>query len=324
MTVLKEMDRFFWIFMVLGVLCGVLFPDALSVGEGYVIYIVMAIMGILFLKVDIFTILNHIKNPFTLLYIIATNLLIIPLLLYGLFFRYLDPNLAMAMLLLSALPSGVSSAAFTDIMKGKTSLGISIIILTNLLAPITIPFLFWLLFKTEISFGNFLLTLTDFDTNLYLFQLPINKLSIYLLGIIIIPFIIAKIIKRVSPIKTLFDKIQDYYDVIILSLLSIMIMISFAFQSTYIIQNFVPLLKTLGLLYVLFIVLQLAGYFSVFWMKKGEKVAVSNSKMIINNILGIVFALAFFNDQIATIVILSLIPWSTMIIAKHFYKRFLP
>ena len=30
------------------------------------------------------------------------------------------------------------------------------------------------------------------------------------------------------------------------------------------------------------------------------------------------------DDQIATIVILSLIPWSSMIIAKHFYKRFLP
>ena len=57
---------------------------------------------------------------------------------------------------------------------------------------------------------------------------------------------------------------------------------------------------------------------------KGEKLASSNSCMIMNNILGIVLAIAFFDQAVLNILVLSLIPWNIMIIVKHFYKRFLP
>ena len=46
--------------------------------------------------------------------------------------------------------------------------------------------------------------------------------------------------------------------------------------------------------------------------------------MIMNNILGIVLAIAFFDQAVLNILVLSLIPWNIMIIVKHFYKRFLP
>ena len=61
-----------------------------------------------------------------------------------------------------------------------------------------------------------------------------------------------------------------------------------------------------------------------FLESKGEKIAVANAKMIINNILGVVLALAFFPPEILTIVIVSLIPWNAMIILKHWYKKYLP
>ena len=80
----------------------------------------------------------------------------------------------------------------------------------------------------------------------------------------------------------------------------------------------------MGILFLMFIFLQLLGYFSVFWHKKGEKIAVANAKMIINNILGVVLALAFFPPEILTIVIVSLIPLNAMIILKHWYKKYLP
>ena len=101
-------------------------------------------------------------------------------------------------------------------------------------------------------------------------------------------------------------------------------MITVAFQAPYILENLNQLLPTLGILYLAFFGFQLIAYFSVFWKSKGRKLAVSNSNMIMNNILGIVLAIAFFPPEVTTLVILSFIPWVTMIGIKHWYRRFLP
>jgi len=119
--------------------------------------------------------------------------------------------------------------------------------------------------------------------------------------------------------------IKDYLNTAIILLVTVMIMLSVAGQSAYIIKNITLLLPTLGLLYIAFFAFQLIGYFSVFWQSKGRKLAISNSNMIMNNILGIVLAIATgLDDFVQTIIILSFIPWVTMISAKHWYRRFLP
>jgi hypothetical protein len=105
-----------------------------------------------------------------------------------------------------------------------------------------------------------------------------------------------------------------------------MIMISIAYQADFLLTNIPLLIQPICILFGLFVLLQFIGYFSVSWLNKGEKIAVSNSNMIMNNILGIVLSIAFFteNPEITFIVILSLIPWNLMIMLKHWYKRFLP
>lgn len=296
MLVLKQMDRIFWMFLPVAIFLGFLFPDLFQPYEGAVIYLVMGIMGLLFLKVDIVDVLTHIKKPGLLIYVSFVNLIFIPVLVYLVLFRFLPQEIAMALFLLAALPSGVSSAVFTDIMEGRTSLSLTIVIVTNLLATFTIPALFWILFKTDLD-------------------LDIQSLFINLLMVIVIPFIIAKFVKRVA-LRSVMDYVRDYLNFMVIVLLSIMLMISVAFQADTIMQNFGELAKIMGILYVAFFVYQMIGYFSVFWHGKGEKVAVSNSCMIMNNVLGIVLAVAFFSPKVVTIVILSIIPWSTMIIFK--------
>ncbi|MBT6121571.1 hypothetical protein HOH45_08935 [bacterium] len=304
MFLLKQMDRFFWAFISLGVIFGFLFPSFMGQFEPYVLYIVMGIIGVLFLKVDIVSVVSHVKKPLFLLYVLAFNLLVIPLICFFTYFQFFEENLAMALLLLSALPAGVSSAAFTDIMKGKTSLGLTIVIFTNLLAPLTIPLLFWMVFTTTIELDYLSL---------------IKDMSI----IMIVPFLVAKCLKHVI-LKPIIHKITDYYDVMILSLLAMMMMITIGSQAEFVMQNISSQLKTIGILFSAFFLFQVLGYVSVFWVNKGEKVAVSNSKMIMNNILGIVLGLAFFPPEVSHIIILSLIPWGTMIIVKHWYKKYLP
>ena len=303
MAIVKKIEQFFWVFLIAAIFLGFKFPLFLQQFEGFVLYIIMIIMGLLFLKVDIIDVIIHIKKPMTIIYIAVIKLLALPTLIYFLFSNA-PIHLQMGLFLLAALPTGVSSAAFTDIMKGHTSLNLAAVIITNLLSIFTIPFLFFIFFKAEI-------------------QLDHMGLFINLLKIIFIPFVIAKILKR-TLVPNLIKNLQSYLNIKIILLLCAMIMISISFQADTILSSLDIHIKTLLTLFFCFFLFQMAGYFCVFWKTKGEKLAISNSCMIMNNILGIVLALAFFQDEVLTVVLLSLIPWNVMIIAKHWYKRFLP
>ena len=70
-----------------------------------------------------------------------------------------------------------------------------------------------------------------------------------LLEVIFIPFVIAKLCKRVL-FRNLHTKLEDYYNIIILTLLSLMMMITMAYQSEYILANINKLLPTLGALFI--------------------------------------------------------------------------
>lgn len=64
-------------------------------------------------------------------------------------------------------------------------------------------------------------------------------------------------------------------------------------------------------LYILFIILFLAGYFMAFWRKKEDKIALAVSKSYMNNALAIGLAFAFFDPRITILMVLSEIPWNT-------------
>ena len=303
MNLLKQTEKYYWALMILGIFLGLFYPKTFIPFEGYIIYIIMTIMGLLFLKVDIIDVITHVKKPFLILYINIINLIFIPILVYFLF-PNLDPSVKMATFLLAALPTGVSSAVFTDIMKGKTSLNLTIVITSNLLSIFTIPLLFYIFYNTTL--------------NLDLFTMFVS-----LSKIIFIPFIIAKIIK-LAIIPKIITQLQSYLNLKIILLLSCMITISFAVGSASLLSSTENQLTTIAILFLIFLLFQFIGYFSLFWKSKEEKLAISNSCMIMNNILGIVLAVAFFDITVLNIVILSLIPWNIMIMIKHLYSRFLP
>ena len=299
----KANEKYFLIFLILSIFIGLYVPSLFIGFDRYIIYIIMAILGLLFMKVDIIDIVTHIKQPLTLLLISGTNLLLLPTITYFVFQGF-DENILMAFVLLAALPTGVSSAVFTDIMKARTSLNLTIVVVSNLLAVFTIPLIFHIFFKQQM-------------------ELDVLGMFINLVRLIIIPFLIAKILKRVF-LKDHNQTLQPFYNPLIVLLLGFMIMVSISYQADNILSNWQTYLPILGYLFLLFFLLQLIGYFTLFWKSKGEKLAMSNSCMIMNNILGIVLALAFFNVEVLTVIILSFIPWNTLIIAKHWYKRFLP
>lgn len=303
MTFLQKIDRYYWLFLGIGIVCGFLFPNQLHPYEGQVDNIIMGILFLLFLKVDIFEIIKDIKKPFRLLYILLINMLLTPIITYYIFIHF-GLEIASGFVLLAALPAGVTAPEITDIMDGRTSLSLTILMLSTLVSIVTIPLLFWVLFKTNMN-------------------LNYTAFSIMTLKLLLYPFVAAEIIKY-TLLKKWGPLLQNYFNPLILALLSFIMMITIAYQAEYILGHVVYLLKILGLLFIAFILFQLIGYFSIFWEYKGLKLAVANSNMLINSFLGILLSIAFFPPQVTTIVVLSLIPWSVLSIAQHWYKRYLP
>ena len=115
MRYLTKTDRFFWVFIIISIFLGLSYPQVFMPYEGYIIYIIMCIMGLLFLKVDIIDVITHIKNPLTVIYISCIKLILLPIIVYFVLIKA-DPTIQMSLFLLAALPTGVTSALFTDIM----------------------------------------------------------------------------------------------------------------------------------------------------------------------------------------------------------------
>lgn len=300
---INKLESFFWIILLAGVFGGLFTPSLFIPFQGLIIYIVMAILLLLFLKADLLEILADIKQPGLLLYVSFINLIVTPLVIYYLFNKVAGENI-FGYVLLGCLPSGVSSAAFTDIMKGRTSLTLTLIVITNLLSIITIPLMFFILFNKVLDLNSL-------------------QMCWSLFKIFFIPFFIAKGIKYL--IKTdVVAKVQNYSNIIIVFLLASMIGISISFQSDTVLNSFVTEHKTLGYILMIILISQLIAYFSVSWKTKETKLAISNSNMIMNTILGIVLSIAFFPDSVVYIMVLSMVPWTLMIIIKNWYQKFLP
>lgn len=249
----------------------------------------MVVLFLTFLKVKMVEIYHHIKNPVFLGYIVASYLFIIPVLIF-IVFQYVDHTLGMAFLLLAAVPPGVAAAPFTDMLKGNTSLSFSIVLVSYLVAPLTVPFVFYLLTSTTLSI------------DLYgMFQM--------LALMILVPLFCAQIVKKTKP--SVIEKTKHMYTAISIICISFITYAVIAPQSSDILTSPWRILTQLFWLYLLFFSLQIIGYFLAFWRKKEDKIAIGVSKTYMNNALAIVLAFSFLTPEIALIAVISEIPWST-------------
>ena len=155
MTVLHKIEKYFWACLVLAIGAGLLVPHLFINFQGSILYIIMTILFLVMLKVDIADMFHHIRKPFQLLYVVLFNIVAMPLILFLIFNGRIDPETMMGIVLLAALPCGVSSAAFTDMMEGHTSLTLTIILISTLLAPFTIPLVFWVLYNATLELDYF-------------------------------------------------------------------------------------------------------------------------------------------------------------------------
>lgn len=283
-------ERYFWLFLLLGVFLGFVFPDQASMLERYVVVFMMTLLYIVFLKIDMASIIGHIKKPILLMYLLICNLIVIPVLSYACTIP-LDPDIRIGVILLASLPSGMSAPALAEIVKGKTSLTLVLTMLSSMIAPVTITGLFYILFRN-------------------LIPLDYSKLFFSLVAFILVPLLASQLSRHYF--GSVIERFKKHFGALSVLIMMLIFMVVIGRKANYIRSNFGDIIGIVIILYAVFFAFLLIGYFQAFWLNREERVAVSVSKMAMNNVLGVVIAISYLNPQIALILVLSVIPWSTV------------
>ncbi len=266
-------------------------------------YILMFVLFVSFLKIDLDELKKLLKAPLLPLYVSIANLVCVPVILFFALTPFKPKtDLLAALLLLSAVPSGVASSAMTELSGGNTALTLIITIFSHFIAPFSIPFVFYILIKKTV-------------------RIDYIGISLTMAELILIPFILALLFEKLLPKGT--EKIKGlgtFLTAIPISFISLIVM---SVNASFIYKHPVLVLKYLLVVYAVYFAFLFTGLAEVFFLKDNKKkIAVVNSKIFMNVSIGIVLAIQFFTPEVALIITLSQIPWPTMLPpVNYLYKK---
>lgn len=284
-------EKYFWLFLIAGILLGLWNPVHFE-RPAFLPKVLLGLMlFFVFLKIDAIGIIENIRNYKLMIYIASVYMFIIPLVFYFSIILF-DADLAVGILLLTAMPAGVSTPALTDIVKGNVSLSMSLAIVSQMIAPFTVPLLFWV-----INFNG----------------LAINKLLVFrdIAILVFLPMILSQLIKTYFPIAV--RKTQHLFTSANVLLLFSFVFVAISSQRDVILGNPVSLIWKIAVLYFVFILLHVAGYLICFKETKENRIAVAIGAAYMNNGMAIVLAASYFKPEILVLMVLSEIPWNTLI-----------
>ena len=246
---------------------------------------------LVFLKIDSLKILENIRNYKLMIYISVVYMIIIPVFFFF-SFSIFNPDLAIGILLLTAMPSGVSTPALTDIAKGNVPLSMSLTIVSQMISPFTVPLLFWLINLHGHSVDKLLM---------------LKDMAI----IVFLPMILSQVIKKYFPLTI--KKTQYLFTSLNVLLLFAFVILAIASQRNYILENPVGMVWKIAVLYLVFILLHIIGYLICFKQNKENRIAVAIGAAYMNNGMAIVLAASYFKPEVLVLMVLSELPWNTLL-----------
>jgi BASS family bile acid:Na+ symporter len=215
----------------------------------------------------------------------------------------LYPPLAIAFLLLSAMPSGMTAPLLTSIAGGKQSLALVLTVLTSLVAPFSIPILVQVLLGSTVAVDAF----DMFQT---------------LLVVIGVPFLLAHTVRSIMPVCARYvGKQSKGVSIVLLGLLVAGIVAGQAevllggLSVTYVVG-------TLGALVAVFVLLHALGYVTAFWRSKEERIAISVCLTYMNFVLALYLGNEFFPEEGAVVpIICAIVPWVLLLSPFRYIVR---
>ena len=158
---------------------GLITPKLFLPFSGYTTELLMSVFFFSSLRLSIHEMLDYARDWRMMTIANVFKLVIIPLAI-SIPFLYLAPDWGLALLIVGAVPTGMTIALIADFFGGKTSLALLLSAMTSLLAPLTVPLIFWVALGQSV-------------------ELPLFSMFKSLFLTIVVPFTVASIIKHYKP-----------------------------------------------------------------------------------------------------------------------------
>lgn len=299
--ILSFIEKFFRAFLLFGIVFGLLLPDFSAIFGPYLGHFLFVIMYLSLLKVDFQELKNLIKKPRSLLRFTGVSMIIGPIVFYFLT-KWVAPEMAVAIFLIVAMPTGVSTSALTGLAKGNIAQVVGYTFVTSLLTPIIFPIL------SSQLLGNS-------------FDFPVKHMFGVLLVLLIVPLVLAFLTKRLFP-QTV-TKTKSYYSSITIILLLFLIMGPIGeHQSFFAELSAGEVVRPLVMISLLLLCLHVIGRIIHYRESTSYKISWSMGFAYVNLSLAIFLAAAYFDAQVLFIVLLANSPWSLiMILAIKLFRR---
>jgi BASS family bile acid:Na+ symporter len=272
---------------------GIVLPQWFSVLSGFSTVILGAIFLITALQLDVREVFRHVQHVRVIATVVLATLIVVPVaVFYGA--RLLVPELALALLLLAAMPAGMTSPLLTKVAGGREAFALVLAVTTSLLAPVTVPFI------TLVTAGSVV-------------EVDVLSMARSLAYIIVVPFILGEVVKRLWPSVT---SISQRLHPLSLALLGLLVAGLVAEQASIIREwaysgdIIVPLL----VLFAFFVVLHGLGYLMTLWTRSSLRTASVISLTYMNFTLAIYLANTYFPEPSVIVpTTLAIIPWALLL-----------
>lgn len=276
MNMLKVyLKKFTWLIILVAVVLAFVFPVVGVVFKPYVGYLLMALMFFSCIGIDLKMVMKGLKRPWRSLMILGVVHVLSAGIVMGLhYYGLFSDEIFLGLILATVTSSGLSVIFLTSLFGGETSKSLVISSASNILAPISMPFLVYLFARTEIQVDaiGMAWTITKF---------------------VILPLIAAALVRR-----TQFDEwLEDKGTYISIGILFLIIIGIVAGVRDVILENIELSLFLSGVVTVLVSLNFLVGY--LLGKGKKEKIAFAISASYKNFTLSTVIALALFGPLVA-------------------------
>jgi len=259
--------------VLIGIIAGILLPKYFKPIAPYGTYLLMLIFFTSSLRLNLKELMGYAKDWKMMAMATAFMLVFLPLAMW-LPPAIFSPDWALAFLIMGAMPTGMTIALIADLFGGKTSLALVVTAATSLLAPITIPIVFWL------AIGQMV-------------PVPVFKLFGNLFITIVIPFILAALFQRKAPkIVKKYDPIWRNVAVWTFGVLIAAIVGDTTGQGPIILSG-----RDIGLIIVMLIYiggLTALAFLMAWWRSNAEKATLALCMVYLNNTLALYIANRYF------------------------------
>lgn len=273
--------------------CGLFFPQWFTsyyAVTGFFLQFIFFTSG---LRIDTQTVLSELRDFKLFLVVVVLRLIAFPIFVYAVMSQFF-PSLVIPLVLLAAMPAGMTSPLFVDMIRGNVPLSLLLTAGTSLLSVVTLPLMLGLLGGESLLYDPW----TMFRT---------------LFFIMLLPLIIAQCVRSLPFGRLVIHQGRGLTRVGSILALWLLIATIASKHSDALLGSFTS--SSIPMIFLIMTMLLLlfhwVSYMVCFWRSRTDRITVTLSLSYMNFTLAIFLAETLFRDPpVILVVILSMLPWN--------------